>query len=139
MNRQQLAEDCGQRLHHPQSRRHSQHSTGKPQPQCLQQKDPQQVRRPRAHGFQNRQHVHALLKMSVHCHRHPNRSQHHRHQADQAQDRSRIVQPLAQRGITLTEVHHLRVRQRILEMLAHGHRIDRCRSPARNPRPAVFG
>ena len=72
------------------------------------------IRRSRADGLQNRQHVHALFQMRMHRHGHANRAQHHGHQADQAQDRGRIVQPTAQRRIALAKVHHLRIGQRLL-------------------------
>ncbi len=120
MNRQQLAEDRRQSGHHAHTRSHAQNASGQPQAQRLQQKYPQQIAGTCAHGLQNGQHVHALLQVSVHGHGHANRSQHHGNQADQAQNRGRVVQAPIQPRIALFEVHHLRVGQRRLHLLAQG-------------------
>ena len=66
----------------------------------------------------------------MHGHGHADGSQHHGHQADQAQDRGRTVQALAQRRVAFAEVHHLRVGQRRLQLLAH----RRCIRLGRNSR-----
>ena len=117
VHRKQLAKNRRKRSHHSHARGHAQQSAGQPKPQRLQQKNAQQICRARANRFQNRQHVHALLKMRMHRHRDANRAQHHRHQANQTQDRSRIIEPLAQRRIAFLEVHHLRVGQRRFNLL----------------------
>ena len=124
MHRKQLAKHRRQRGHHAHSRRNSQQPASQSEPQRLQKKNPQQVTRSRPHRLQNRQHIHALFQMRMHGHCHADRPQHHRYQADQAQDRRCIIQPLRQPRIPLTEIHHLRIRQRLFNLLAQRHGID---------------
>ena len=66
--------------------------------------------------------------MRVHSHGNADGPKDHGHQADQAQDRGRVIQSLAKRRIALAKIHHLRIGQRFLHLLAHGHRVrgNRC-------------
>ena len=84
----------------------------------MQKKDAQQVRGISADGLQDGQHIHALLEVSMHGHGHADCAQHHRYETNQAEDRGGVVETLAQAGIALAEVHHLRVGQRRLDLLA---------------------
>ena len=121
MNRQQLAEDGRQRGHDAHAGGHADKTAGEAEAQGLQQKDAQQIGGAGADGLQDGQHVHALLQVRVHGHGHADCAEHHGHQADQAEDGGGVVQALAQRRIAFAVVHHLRVGQRGLDLLAQSH------------------
>ncbi len=110
---------------------HAQQASSESEPQRLQQENTQQVPRPSANRLQNCQHVHPLFQMRMHRHGHANSAQHHRHQANQAQNRGRVIQSPAQRRIPFAIIHHLRIGQRRLQLRAHRRRGRICRKPAR--------
>ena len=59
----------------------------------------------------------------MHGHGHADSAEHHGDEADEAKYGGGMIQALSQRRIALAVIHHLRVRQRRLDLFAHGHRI----------------
>ena len=58
--------------------------------------------------------------MRMHRHRNANCAEDHCDQADQAENRGRIIQALAQRRIPFLEIHYLRVRQNRFNLFTYG-------------------
>ena len=58
--------------------------------------------------------------MRAHGHRHADRTQHHGHQADQAEQPGGALQAIGQRGVAFSEVGDLRIRQHLLQAGTHG-------------------
>ena len=119
MHRQQVAEDRGQRQHHSRARGYANDRSGEAEAHGLQQKNAQQIARPRADSLQNRQHIHPLLEVRMHRHRNTDRAQHHGDKTDQTQDGRCPVQTFCERRVTLAKIHHLRFGQDGLDLLAN--------------------
>ena len=56
----------------------------------------------------------------MHRHRNADRAEDHCDQADQTENRCRIIEALAERRIPFLEIHYLRVRQNRLNLFAYG-------------------
>ena len=64
--------------------------------------------------------------MRMHGHGNADGAQNHGHQADEAEDGSRVFKALAERGIAFAEIHDLRVGQGLFDVFAQLHRVDLC-------------
>ena len=134
MNREQWAEGRGQRYHDADSGRNAEQSAGEAEAECLQEKYAQQIGGIRADGLENGQRVHVLLKVRVHGHGDADSAEHHGDQADEAEDRGRIVEPAGERRVAFAEVDYLRIRQRRFQLLAHRGSLRRGGEAARRNR-----
>ncbi len=87
----------------PSPREDADQPTHQPQQHRLEKIDAQDVRGARADRLHDGEHLDPLLQMRAHRHRHPDRAQHHGHQADQAEQPGRALQAVGQRGVAFAE------------------------------------
>ena len=120
MDGKQAGEGRGQSGHDADACGDAEQSSGEAEAERLQKKDAEQIGGGCADGFEDGEHVHALLEVGVHGHGDADGSEHHGDKADEAEDGGGIVEAAGERGIAFAEVHDLRVGQCGLKLAAHG-------------------
>ena len=115
---EQVAEDGGERLHDGKTGSDAEQAAGETQAEGLQKEDAEQVGGARAHSFEDGEDVHALLEVCVHRHGDADGAKDHGDQANEREQRGGVVKALRERGIAFAIVHHLRVGEGLLEVLA---------------------
>ena len=82
---QEPPQQAGEDPLHAQPQRNADQASHQPQQHRLEKIDTQNVRGPGADRLHDGEHFDSLLQMRAHGHRHADRTQHHGHQADQAE------------------------------------------------------